>query len=143
MGMGPFGNALRQLRIQEAAAAIEFADADLLERFRNRLDADAFAVLVQRHGPLVLAVCRRILHDPNDADDAFQATFLVLARKAHTIRNTDSVVGWLHGVATRLAARHRADAARRRRHERQAAMHSDAVDTTTLWPELGPLLDEG
>src|SRR5215211_3578823 len=74
-------------------------DARLLERFAARKDEDAFAALVERHGPMVLAVCRRVLHDAHAAEDAFQATFLVLARKAATVRNRQFVGGWLYCVA--------------------------------------------
>ena len=74
----------------------------------------AFEVLVRRHGPMVLRVCRNVLKDWNDAEDAFQATFLVLARRCGSIRRRDSVESWLFGVACRVAARARVEAARRR-----------------------------
>jgi RNA polymerase sigma factor (sigma-70 family) len=77
----------------------------------------AFTVLVERHGPMVWRVCRRVLTDPHEAEDAFQATFLVLARQARSIRNRDSVASWLYGVALRVARAARSAAARRRRHE--------------------------
>jgi RNA polymerase sigma factor (sigma-70 family) len=99
-------------------------DAQLLAQFLDRQDAGAevaFEVLVERHGPMVLRVCRGVLRDEHAAEDAFQATFLVLARKARTIWVKDSLGSWLHGVAQRVAARARSDTMRRRRHERQAA----------------------
>jgi RNA polymerase sigma factor (sigma-70 family) len=99
-------------------------DAQLLARFLDRQDAGgevAFEVLVERHGPMVLRVCRGVLRDEHAAEDAFQATFLVLARKARSIWVKDSLGSWLHGVAQRVASRARSDAMRRRRHERQAA----------------------
>ena len=82
--------------------------------------ASAFAALVERHGPMVLGVCRDVLHDFHDAEDAAQATFLVLARNAGSIRWAESVGSWLFGVALRVAARSKADVARRRAIERRA-----------------------
>jgi RNA polymerase sigma factor (sigma-70 family) len=99
-------------------------DGSLLDQFRNGPVEDAeaaFAVLVERHGPMVLHVCRQILGDRHDAEDASQAVFLVLARHAHSIRRADSVASWLHGVAARIAARARQGAARRRLRERRRA----------------------
>ncbi len=93
-------------------------DAELLDRFGAGADAElAFAALVERHGPLVWGVCRRVLADRTDAEDAFQATFLVLVRKAGSVRVDDSLGRWLYGVSRRVAARTRADRDRRRRRE--------------------------
>src|SRR5262245_1029724 len=97
------------------------SDRELLDRFlarRDEVSELAFAALVERHGPMVLGVCRRFLVDPHEAEDAFQATFLVLVRKAGSIRVEGSVGRWLFGVATRVASRARADARRRRGRER-------------------------
>ena len=84
-------------------------DGELLGRFADRSDTDepvaaAFAALVERHGPMVLRVCRSILRDEHDAQDAMQATFLVLVRRAGDVRRRESVGSWLHGVALRVSA---------------------------------------
>lgn len=107
-----------------AAAFADLSDGELLEQFlaghKPNTEA-AFAVLVQRHGPLVYRVCRSALRDSHDADDAFQATFMVLARKAGTLRRRGSLAPWLIEVARRVSAHARAASARRARHERNAA----------------------
>jgi RNA polymerase sigma factor (sigma-70 family) len=103
-------------------------DAQLLQRFTDASDEAAFADLVRRHGPMVLAVCRRILNHDQDAADAFQATFLVLVRKAASLSQPEMLGSWLYGVAYRTALKARARESRRRAHERQVAnMH--AVET--------------
>jgi RNA polymerase sigma factor (sigma-70 family) len=118
-------------------------DGPLLERFLDGPDEvaeGAFAALVDRHGPMVRRVCRQVLGDPHDAEDAAQATFLVLARKARSIRRADSVASWLHGVAGRVSARARADAARRRERERlvaeRGAWRVEDGEPPRTWPEL-------
>ena len=99
-------------------------DSQLLELFLagDPQKAQAsFSALIDRHGPMVLRVCRQILGNPDDAQDAFQATFLVLVRQAGSVRKRDSVACWLYGIAQRVARRARVDAARRRAHERRSA----------------------
>jgi RNA polymerase sigma factor (sigma-70 family) len=119
------GAALRQIQTLWSAGTFGgLTDGELLERFTGgtREAAElAFAALVARHGLMVLRVCESVLRDAHDAEDAFQATFLVLACKAGSIRKRDSLSGWLHGVACRVAACARGAAARRLRHERNAA----------------------
>ena len=113
-------------------------DAQLLAQFLDRQDAGAevaFEVLVERHGPMVLRVCRGVLRDEHAAEDAFQATFLVLARKARSIWVKDSLGSWLHGVAQRVASRARSDAMRRRRHERQAAERAGTAGVAEAFPD--------
>lgn len=103
----------------------DLSDGQLVQRFldaRDGADQAAFAALVERHGPMVLRVCRQVLGDSHDVQDAFQATFLVLVRKAGSVRKADSVASWLYGVAHRVAVRAKADAARRRAHERRGAV---------------------
>jgi RNA polymerase sigma factor (sigma-70 family) len=120
----------------------DLADRHLLERFVRGQDQAAFAALVQRHGPMVLGVCRRLLHDAHQAEDAFQATFLVLVHKARSIGRPESLGPWLHGVAYRTAARAR-QAARRRTREREAAGMPDGDPAVELvWRELRQVLDE-
>ncbi len=97
------------------------SDAELLETFLARGDGDAFAALVARHGAMVLGTCRAVLHDAGVVEDVFQATFLVLARKAGSVRGRDALGGWLHRVAFRAAVQANRAAARRRLEERKAA----------------------
>ena len=112
---------LRQIRTLYALGAVGgLTDSQLVDRFlrQDGLDReDAFAALVQRHGPMVLRVCRRMLFDSADAEDAFQAVFLVLARKAGAVRRLDSLKSWLYGVAVRTAKEARRRSARRRAKE--------------------------
>src|SRR5438094_10528137 len=107
---------LRHLR---RAALADDGDGQLLERFLARRDEAAFEALVRRHGPMVLGVCRRVLSNAHDADDAFQAVFLVLVREAASIQPRSLVGNWLYGVAYRTALEARGILARRRAKERQ------------------------
>jgi RNA polymerase sigma factor (sigma-70 family) len=127
-------------------------DGELLARLADRPARDddnaagpAFAALVDRHGPMVLRVCRSILRDEHDAQDAFQATFLVLVRRAGAVRRQESAGSWLHGVALRVAAHARAGMARRRRHERCAgelAITADRSGADGVSPELAAIVHD-
>jgi RNA polymerase sigma factor (sigma-70 family) len=144
MATTPGGILLRHIRkLLVGPGARGLPDQQLLERFIDRHDEVAFEALVERHGALVLGVCRRVLGHEQDAEDAFQATFLVLAQKAGSIGKLGSVSSWLYGVANRIAAKARMNAAERRRHEKKAAVLPIAEhpeDVTRL--ELHSVLDE-
>src|SRR5262249_13561196 len=130
-------------KVAAPRAGGESTDGELLARFAAERDESAFTLLVQRHGPMVLGVCRSILNDAHDADDVFQATFLVLVRKAPSIGKPESVASWLHGVAYRLSQKARGAAARRRTQERQAPTMSGAeTDDEAIWRDLRPLLHD-
>src|SRR3984893_7555387 len=105
-GRSMLGNAVPSLlqHVRRLAAAAS-SDEQLLADFLSRRSDEAFSALIGRHGPMVLNVCRRILHDAHAAEDVFQATFLVLAGRAGAIRRPASLAGFLHGVAYRLAVR--------------------------------------
>src|SRR5262245_492736 len=103
-----------------ARQAADMTDQELLHRFASDNDPLAFTALVERHGRRVFSVCRHVLRHTQDAEDAFQATFLVLARKARAIRKRQALASWLHGVAYRIAMKAKRDAARRRSHEPRA-----------------------
>jgi RNA polymerase sigma factor (sigma-70 family) len=120
------------------------SDRQLLDRFMtgDREGAElAFQALVERHGPMVLRACTRLLVDPNDAEDAFQSTFLVLFLQAERIRDRESVAGWLQGVAARVAARAMVDAARRRTIERRGARPAVGVKADAERLDLESLID--
>src|SRR5437667_9638539 len=118
MATAPLGTLLRHIRRLTAQRdSRERTDHQLLDDFTARRDEAAFAALVARHGPMVLRVCRRVLNHEQDAEDAFQATFLVLARKTGSIRKRAALAEWLHGVAYRTAMQAKRSAARRRNHE--------------------------
>jgi len=118
-------------------------DGELLERFLAGREEAAFEALLRRHGPMVLGVCRRVLRHEQDAEDAFQATFLVFARKATTIWPRDMLANWLFGVAYRTALGAKTAIARRRLKERQVnPMRQTDGPVANVWQDLQPLLDE-
>ncbi len=118
-------------------------DGQLLEDYLSRRDEAALAALVRRHAPMVWGVCRRVLPNYHDAEDAFQATFLVLVRKAASIASRGLLANWLYGVAHQTALNARATAARRRARERQVTeMPEPEVVQQDLWGDLQPLLDQ-
>jgi len=120
----------------------ELTDGQLLERFLSGQDSSAFEALMQRHGSVVWGVCRRVAYEPQDAEDAFQATFLVLLRKANSLIGRASVASWLYGVAYRVTLNANTAALRRRRRERKGApMAEQAAPRDDRWDELRPVLD--
>jgi RNA polymerase sigma factor (sigma-70 family) len=140
----PMSGVVRQLRrVIFRREAEGLSDGQLLDCFLARREEAAFEALVRRHGPMVLGVCRRVLRHNQDAEDAFQATFLVLARKAESVSPRERVGPWLHGVACRTAFKARAIASRRRRRERP--LHESALPSVSPEegrPELAARLDD-
>src|SRR4051812_41305176 len=128
-------------RVRDSA---EHGDGELLTRYRQKRDQDAFGSLVRRHGPMVLGVCRRVLRDSHAAEDAFQATFIVLAKKADAVRPPDRLAPWLYGVAYRTAIKARGRAFRRQQVEQDYATENrnrPAADSTET-ADLLPIIDE-
>jgi RNA polymerase sigma factor (sigma-70 family) len=143
MAGGPLGNVIRFLRRAVGPEAGTLSDRQLLARFAHRRDEVAFGSLVERHGPMVWAACRRVLGAGPDAEDAFQAAFLVLAQKAGAAGWQESVSSWLYQVAYRVAIRARRDIARRRRREEEAAkMLQGTPRAAAEGGELRAVLDE-
>jgi RNA polymerase sigma factor (sigma-70 family) len=141
MTTGTLGGVLRHLR-RAGLPQDSRTDGRLLDDFLSRRDDEAFAALVRRHGPMVWGVCRRLLPNEADAEDAFQATFLVLVRKAASIARRAAVANWLYGVAHRTALKAKAMNHSRRAKERAAGSIPRAEAEETVWQELLPLLDE-
>jgi RNA polymerase sigma factor (sigma-70 family) len=141
MPAGQLEGVVRHLRtVARRGEGAHAGDAELLERFIAHRDEGAFELLVRRHGPMVLGVCRRLLGNEADAEDAFQATFLVLVRKATSIIPRTQVGNWLHGVAHKTALKARAMNSRRRVKEREgAARGRNSTDDT--WEPLLEILD--
>jgi RNA polymerase sigma factor (sigma-70 family) len=144
MTQGQVSPVLRFIRgVRKAATAAGDGDAQLLDRFVTAGEEAAFGTLVQRHGPMVLSVCRRVLQNLQDAEDAFQATFMVLARQAASIRKRGALASWLYGVAHRVARKAQADDIRRRTREGQVQdMTPQASLPEAAWHELRAILDE-
>jgi DNA-directed RNA polymerase specialized sigma24 family protein len=104
MDRGPLGTVLQHIRqLARVEACQESTDGQLLQRVRTQHDEAACALLVKRHGRLVWSVCRNVLRHDQDAEDAWQAAFLILARNAASIRKAEALASWLHGVAYRVA----------------------------------------
>src|SRR5262245_42326848 len=128
MTHAPMSSVLRYLRkCLNAPSPAEPSDGQLLDRFVNQREEAAFECLLRRYAPLVLSICQRVLSNPHDIEDTFQAAFLVLVRKAATLDRGRSLAPWLHTVAYHLALGMRADGARRRRAERQIPAKPAAV----------------
>ncbi len=144
MATSPMSEFIQHLRrtmlVRDGA---DSTDGQLLEDYICRRDEAALAALVQRHAPMVWGVCRRVLLNYHDAEDAFQATFLVLVRKATSIRPREMLANWLYGVAHQTALKARATTAKRCTRERQVTdMPEPAVVEQDLWHDLQPRLDE-
>ncbi|HEV3146568.1 MAG TPA: sigma-70 family RNA polymerase sigma factor [Gemmataceae bacterium] len=137
--IGPVVAQLHRLFVERQMQ--ELSDQQLLQFFAQDRNEDAFAALVERHGRLVMGVCRHVLHHAQDAEDAFQATFLVLACKARSIRKQEALASWLHGVAYRMALKAKRDATRRRVQTglSEAAAIPAAIEPT--WREVQAILD--
>ncbi len=144
MAKQPLNSVLEHLRkVAAVHANRETSDRELLERFVGARDEGAFTVLIERHGPMVLGVCRRALPNFHDAEDSCQATFLVLARKAASVRKKTSLTTWLHGVACRVAANMKREYARRKNRERRVdALVPRAPAAEVTWREVQTILDE-
>lgn len=143
MAPAPPGDSLRQIQLLfHDGTSGGLTDGELLDRFTSFRDESAFSILLARHGAMVLRVCRAILADEHDAQDAFQATFLVLVRRSHTIDRCGSAGPWLFGVCHRVAVRAKADAVRRRSRERRSAemRASDGERADRAGPESWPEL---
>jgi RNA polymerase sigma factor (sigma-70 family) len=144
MKSSQMNSVIHYVRTVVSLPGVGISDGKLLESFIIRRDEAAFGALVRRHGPMVLGVCRRVLRNAHDAEDAFQAAFLVLARKAASIRQRELLGNWLYGVAYRTALGAKAAAARRRFKERQVSepAQREAAAEADVWLDVQPLLDQ-
>jgi RNA polymerase sigma factor (sigma-70 family) len=140
MAVGQLNKVIQHLRAAlERQDAVGLPDAVLLKRYAHSQDEAAFETLVRRHGPMVFGVCRRVLHNAHDAEDAFQATFLVLVRKAAALRSPGMIGNWLYGVAYRTALHARDAALKRRAKEAEMAPRTQAAEDA--WSDLRLALD--
>jgi RNA polymerase sigma factor (sigma-70 family) len=134
---------LRHIRqLAARGCTVQRSDRQLLDDFSASRDEAAFSTLVARHGPMVLRVCRRVLHHEQDAEDSFQATFLVLAQHTASIRKPEALAEWLHGVAYRTAMEAKRKAARRRYHEAQVRNAPPKTAASPTWDDVQAVLDE-
>jgi RNA polymerase sigma factor (sigma-70 family) len=144
MATAQMGTVIRQLRqavLRHDEAG--WTDGQLLTSFIDHKDGAAFEGIVRRHGPMVFGVCRRVARNHHDAEDAFQATFLILARKAQSVIPREGVANWLHGVALRTSMNTRATTAKRRGREKQVTeMPEPKQSQQDQWYDLQPLLDQ-
>jgi RNA polymerase sigma-70 factor (ECF subfamily) len=139
----PINNVIHYLRSTVLPERPDLTDGQLLECFLNRRDPAALEVLVRRHGAMVWGVCRRLLRNDHDAEDAFQATFLVLIRKAASVCPQSKVANWLYGVAHQTALKARATTEKRRARERPMTnVPEPAAMERNLWNDLQPVLDQ-
>jgi RNA polymerase sigma factor (sigma-70 family) len=144
MAKPPLSTVLGHIRtLAGADGARELNDRHLLEQFAARKDEAAFAELMRRHGRLVWSVCRNVLGHDQDAEDAFQAVFVVLARRGVSVRKSEALASWLHGVAYRVAMKAKRSAARRRVHEHQVQRPAQTQPVPeSAWRDLQAALDE-
>ena len=143
MPTSPMSEVVQYLRSTLLPEGADLTDGQLLECFVSRREPAALEALVRRHGPMVWGVCRRVLRNHHDAEDAFQATFLVLVRKAASVHPRAKVGNWLYGVAHQTALKARATRAKRKERERQVTdMPEPAVADQDLWSDLQALLDQ-
>src|SRR5437588_225594 len=129
----------RRTALRQPAAAT--SDGELVQAFVSRRDEAAFELLLHRHGPMVLGVCRRVLRNEADAEDAFQATFLVFVRKAASIRSGGAVGNWLYGVAHATAIKAKAMRCKRRTRELEAGQRPRHEAREEVWQAVQALLD--
>src|SRR5262245_49545574 len=142
MGTSQLQVVLRHVReFAEKEVLVAATDGSLLNRFVCRRDEEAFAALLRRHGPMVLAVARRVLQDEHDAEDVFQAAFLLLARRASSIRRGDAVSAWLYGVALRLALKVKSQRFSRQKRERKTGVVRRGTDDEAAFRELQEALE--
>src|SRR5471030_604823 len=142
MATRPMNMVIQHLRTAFGRDGAEMTDGELLTLFLSSRDDAALAALVRRHAPMVWGVCHRLLRSHHDAEDAFQATFLVLVRKADSVKPREAVANWLYGVAHQTAVRVRAMAAKRNGRERQVVDMPEPVGKEANSNDLLLLLDQ-